>query len=42
MTPDEHEDLTHELNHELARDETRMINRRAEWIRQQREQNGEQ
>jgi len=38
MTPDEHEDI----NHELARDETRIINRRADRTRQQREQNGEQ
>jgi aspartate carbamoyltransferase catalytic subunit len=29
-----------EINHELARDERRMIDRRAEWYRQMRDERG--
>ena len=36
IRPDD-ESIEFEMNHELARDEQRMINRRAEWYRQQRE-----
>lgn len=40
MTPDRAEDIADEMNHELDRDERRMIDRRAEWYRQMREERG--
>lgn len=33
MTPDRYEDITDEMNHELAQDERREINRRVEHAR---------
>lgn len=40
MSPDRAEEIEFEMNHELARDEQRVIDRRAEWCWQMRDERG--